>query len=318
MVVGNFSPLFDSSASLQAQELKSAMEEVLPKRAEYSCRKTKSIAVVSGKGGVGKSNFALNLALLLGDKFDKPTTLLDADIGMANLDVLLGLNARLNLSHVLNGELKLREVILPISKKVWFLPGGSGISRLNEVDWEMCPDWIDEISMFDERVDIIIADTGAGISRDVLFFAMASDTIILVTTPEPTALKDAYGLLKSLIVLYGRQTLLEKELLFVVNMARSKQEAFAAADRLMKVSAKFLNIKPRYIGYLPFDIRVADAVKSKCPIVKMHPKSPIVRSMETIAKRILGLSEGGASEAFAKRNLSLGVFQRLFQRLKGV
>jgi len=292
--------------------------DVLPRRSGSSCRRTKSIAVVSGKGGVGKSNFALNLALLFGDKFGKPTALLDADIGMANLDVLLGLNTRLNLSHVLNGDLKFRDVILPISNKVWFLPGGSGISRLNEIDWNSCPNWIDEISMFDEQVDVIIADTGAGISRDVLFFAMASDAIILVTTPEPTALKDAYGLLKSLVVLHGKKALAEKELLFVVNMARTKQEASAAADRLMKVSVKFLNIKPKYIGYLPFDIRVVDAVKNRSPIVKSHPKSPIVYSMEAIARRILESSEENEGQKLTKHSLSLGVFQRLFQRLKGV
>jgi len=311
----NLFPLLDGPTSIQAKELERAMRSSTARR-DVSPMKAKSIAVVSGKGGVGKSNVALNLALLLGERFKTPTVLLDADINMANLDVLLGLNVRLNLGHVLREELTLKEIILPISERVWLLPGGNGISGLKEVDWGSKSGLLKDLYVLDEKADAIVIDTGAGVNRDVLFFAMASDVIVIVTTPEPTALKDAYGLLKSFLLSYGRDKLSKKDLFFVVNMAQSSLEANAAAERLIKVSDRFLALSPRYLGYLPFDPKVAKAVKERSPVVKSYPKSSMARAMELIVSNLItkcGLEASGDSKELA----AFGAFQRLLRKLRG-
>jgi len=309
-------PLLDGSASIQAQELQKAMKSATAQR-DASPIKARSIAVVSGKGGVGKSNVALNLALLLGERFKTPTILLDADINMANLDVLLGLNVRLNLGHVLRGELSLKEVMLPISERVWLLPGGNGISKFKEVDWSSKNGLLKELSLLDEKADAVVIDTGAGVNRDVLFFAMASDAIVIVTTPEPTALKDAYGLLKSFLLSYGREALSKKNLFFIINMAQNLLEANTAAERLIKVSERFLALSPNYLGYLPFDPKVAKAVKERCPVVRAYPKCSVVKAMEIFTSNLIAkVGLEGAGEDDSEEFVASGAFQRLLRRLR--
>lgn len=242
---------------------------------------------------MGKSNFALNLALVLGDKLGARSAIIDADLGLANADVLLGLETRLTLAHVLRGELSVRDILVPVSEKVWLVPGGSGIPELSEMSPEMRKRFVPEMLSLDDLVDIMVVDAGAGIQATVLECALAADVVVLMTTPEPTALKDAYSMLKNLSHYYGSQRLRSQVVLLLVNMAFSEKEAILAAERLAEVSDRFLGLDLPFLGYLPHDLRITRSVKARCPVVRMYPQSPISRKIEEMARKILSLSCGG-------------------------
>jgi ATPases involved in chromosome partitioning len=157
----------------------------------------RSIAILSGKGGVGKTNVAVNLALALGE-LGLRTAVLDADLGLANVDVLLGVVPKFNLGHVLRGEKEMKEIVLAVNSKVSIIPGGSGLRELADLDDQKQSWFIEKLSALEDDLDLLILDTGAGIQRNVLAFAMAADRTILLTTPEPTAIRDSYSVLKSL------------------------------------------------------------------------------------------------------------------------
>lgn len=306
-----------SFQSLQLEDLKKAMarkEEEKKGRQEGK----RSIAVISGKGGVGKSSFALNLALLMGERYHKPAALIDADLGLANADVLLGLDTRLNLNHVIRGELSLREITLPVSERVWLVPGGSGIPELAEMDPEARARLLPQIMALDDMVDVIVIDTGAGINSTVREFSMAADAIVIITTPEPTALKDAYGMVKTLFHCYSREELAKKEIHVVINMAFSRQEAIQGAERIIHTSKHFLDLDLNFLGYLPYDLRVPKAVKSRCPLVKLYPRSNLARRMEDISgKLLLPLAESGQpSETSTPKGAMARLLNTMIQRIR--
>lgn len=301
-----------SFQSLQLQELQKTLSKNEEEK-EIRQKKKKSIAIISGKGGVGKSSFALNLALLMGEKFNIPAALIDADLGMANADILLGLDTRLNLNHVIRGELALREITLPVSEKVWLVPGGSGIPELADMDHSARTDLLPEIMALDNMVDVIVIDTGAGINSTVRDFSMATDAIVLITTPEPTALKDAYGMIKSLFYSYDKEELQKKELYIVINMAFSRQEALQGAERIIQTSKHFLDLQLNLLGYLPYDLKVSKAVKSRCPLVKLYPRSSLTRRIEEMAGKILAVPEEKKTDPVD--NGSMGPMTRLLNTM---
>jgi len=271
--------------SLQIQELKKNISEA--QKARTVKKSKRSISVMSGKGGVGKSNFALNLALMTGSKFKKSSAIIDADLGMANIDVLLGLDTRLNLNHVLRGELTLKEITVPVSDGVLLVPGGSGISELAQMEPETQAKLLPEILSLDNMVDYIIIDTGAGIHSSVQEFAISADTLILVSTPEHTAVKDAYGMIKSLFYRYGSNVMKEKRLYLVVNMAFSKKEALDCSEKLVNACKHFLDLDLNFLGFLSYDIRFSKAVKAKCPLSRLYPNCSTVRKIEKMTSKIL-------------------------------
>lgn len=288
--------------SFQAEELRRALSGSQEGDRPPIVRKT--ISVVSGKGGVGKSNVALNLALSLGSRLGLRTALLDADLGLANADVLVGLDVKLNLGHVFRGELNLREIMVSVANRVWLIPGGSGISDLADMSAERRRVLISQLSALDEMVDVMLIDTGAGIQASVHDFALASDTVVLVTTPEPPAIKDAYSFVKSLA---QRGTPLEgMKLYLLVNMAQSGDEARATAERLCRVAREFLGLEIHYLGCLPYDRRVSQSVKDRNPYVVRYPSSQLSRQLEQMAARLVRREgeTGGRDEGFMKRFLS--------------
>lgn len=290
--------------SFQAEELRRALVEKDVAKAGVIVRKT--ISVVSGKGGVGKSNVALNLALSMGNRLGLRTALLDADLGLANADILLGLDVKYNLGHVIKGELSLKDILVPIAEKVWLIPGGSGISELADMSVETRQRFISELSVLDDMVDVVLIDTGAGIQASVRDFALASDVVVLVTTPEPPAIKDAYGLVKSLVA--SGEGRVGDGLHLLVNMALSEQEAQGAADRICKVAQEYLKVHIGYLGCLRYDKRIPLAVKERCPFVVRYPSSAPSRGVEEMATRLVrrtGKEIPAQSEkGFVKRFLS--------------
>lgn len=290
--------------SFQAEELRRALsEKEVPKEAVL-VRKT--ISVVSGKGGVGKSNVALNLALSMGKRLGLRTALLDADLGLANADVLLGLDVKYNLGHVIKGELSLKEILVPIAEKVWLIPGGSGIADLADMSTETRLRFISELSVLDDMVDVMLIDTGAGIQASVRDFALASDAVVIVTTPEPPAIKDAYGLVKSLVV--SNEGQVGNGFHLLVNMALSEQEAQGAADRICKVAREYLHVDIDYLGCLRYDKRIPLSVKERCPFVVRYPSSAPSRGVEEMATNLIRRTgkeiPGRSGKGFVRRFLS--------------
>jgi len=238
------------------------------------------LSVTSGKGGVGKTNIAANLAYLL-SRANKKTLILDADAGLANIDVILGIHSRYNLSHVLNGERSLDEVIVPGPGGILILPSASGIPEMTDLSRGQKLTLIDELNLYNHSLDFMLVDTAAGISANVMYFNMAAKEIVVVTSPEPTALTDAYALIK---VLYQRHA--KRRFRLIVNMARSSQEASEVCKRLARATDHFLNLTIEYLGYVVWDENVKEAVRQQKAVAEIYPNSPATRCLAKIAEKI--------------------------------
>lgn len=257
-------PMEDQAAALR--ELVSGKKEsASPSR----IKGMRSIAILSGKGGVGKSNLAVNLALALAEQGLR-TVLLDADLGLANIDVLFGVVPKFNLSHVFNGEKELQEILFKVGERISIIPGGGGLRGLADLD-EAGQSWIIErMSGLEDETDVLILDTSAGIHRSVLAFSAAADQTILITTTEPTAIRDAYSVLKSL-----HQSIQgEMNIGIVVNMAGDEREAQIAANRICDASRQFLDFDIPYLGCIVWDQAVRDAVRKRRPLLLESADSP--------------------------------------------
>jgi flagellar biosynthesis protein FlhG len=238
------------------------------------------ISVTSGKGGVGKTNIAANLAYLL-SRMNKRIMILDADAGLANIDVILGINSPYNLFHVLNGERLLADTLVEGPGGIKILPSASGIPEMTELSRGQKLTLIDELNSLNESLDFILIDTGAGISSNVMYFNMAAREIIVVTTPEPTALTDAYALIK---VLYQRHA--KRRFRLIVNMARNPAEAKEVYNRLSKATDQFLNLTIEYLGYVLLDEKVKQAVLQQRAVAEIYPNSSSAKCMDRIAREI--------------------------------
>lgn len=258
------------------------------------------VTITSGKGGVGKSSLAVNLALAM-QQMGRRVMLFDADLGLANVDVLLGLSPAEGLVDVLRRGADLERCLVdgPLGLKV--VAGGSGFYELANPSEPELERLLRQIARLDSMFDVLIIDTGAGISRTVLSFVLSSLETILVTTPEPTAITDAYGMAK---VIFSRRP--EGRVHLVVNQARNGAEAREVAERLNMVSQRFLNHELKLLGYLPFDQRVRDAVQAQVPFVLSQPHARVSRMVMAMAEEILG-----------ERSSPMG-FTGLLERMAGV
>jgi flagellar biosynthesis protein FlhG len=233
--------------------------------------------------------------------------ILDADMGLANIDVILGLVPRYNLAHVFAGEKKIEDILQAGPAGLRIVPGGSGIEELANLEPLALTKLLKEIAVFDQRLDYLFVDTGAGISRQVLAFILAADEILLVTTPEPTALTDAYGLIKVFSRHQGKG-----KLKLIINMVRSEQEGYDAAQKLTTVVQQFLNIKIEVAGFIPADAAVQEAVRRHQAYILASPRAPASLSTIKIASS-LGERAGNPTRGIQ------GFFEHLvsFIRVKG-
>ena len=272
----------------QAGELRRLVEE--KRQALRQKSRPRTIAVLSGKGGVGKSNLSLALSCALADQ-GKRIVLLDADLGLANLDILCGVSSKYNLSHLVEGSRKLEELLTPIpgEERVTLLSGGVGIRSMADLDDDAMGHVFDLLEDLEDRADLLILDTGAGIHKGVLSFAHAADMTILITTPEPTSMRDAYGVIKSLGRVEGE---CGNELMLVVNMADSREEAMDVAGRIRTASLQFLGSSPTCLGYVLKDEGVEKAVRSRRIFYRIAPGSPASRCVKKLADELLRISEG--------------------------
>lgn len=257
-------------------------------------RTTRVVTVTSGKGGVGKSNFSLNFALSL-QRLGKKVLVFDADIGMANIDVLMGVSSTYNLYHLLKQEKTIWEIVQEGPEGLHFIAGGSGFRDLMDLSAEQLDRFADEISKLHGKYDLILFDTGAGLSKETVKFITAAQETIVVTTPEPTSITDAYALIKMVKTME-----VDVQFKLIVNRASDAREGKQTADKISMVSQRFLQSELPHLGILPDDPNVSKAVKRQIPFTVAYPGSEASVAIERIAKRFLEIPQSSAPSGGVK------------------
>ncbi len=248
-----------------------------------SKKPAKVLAVTSGKGGVGKTTFVLNLALSL-QKRGKRVLIFDADAGLGNVHVFLGLNPELDLSHVVRGEKSLKDIVLRTSYGFSIIPAPSGVEELSQLSGPLKMEIVNEADDLGEDIDYMIIDTAAGISSNVTYFCAASQEIVVVVTPEPTSILNAYSLIKILHTGYG-----EKRFRIVVNIAKDREEGKRTFLRIAEAAEGFLGLSLDLLGILPEDGFVKRSTLERKLVVDAYPQSPYSASMAKLAMRVESL-----------------------------
>ena len=242
------------------------------------------ITVTSGKGGVGKTSIAVNLAIQI-QRLGKRVIILDADFGLANIEVMLGIRPQYNLADLMFRGKTLNEIITRGPEGVGFISGGSGIQELARMTKEQVMYLTQKLVELDSLADVIIVDTGAGIADNVLEFVTASSEVILVATPEPTSITDAYALLKAL----NRRAGFSREhtsIKMISNRVGTEAEGRNLYEKMSVVVDKFLNIQPEFLGIIPQDDMISKAVMVQKPITMAYPNSPAAKALQTIAGKL--------------------------------
>lgn len=273
--------------------------EELARLAAENGRKAKVLAIASGKGGVGKTNIAANLAVCLAAA-GKKVAVFDADFGLANLDIVLGVNSKYNLSHFVKGCRSLEGICQPAGAGVDIICGLSGIEHLADMSDFARERIIRALEVLSDNYDVVIVDTSAGIGKSVQVFCMASDHTVLVTTPEPAAITDVYILLKALAIKRydGRLSLL-------VNMAESITEGKKVYRQIALAATQFLNIQLHHAGVLVRDEHVSLAVKKRQPVVLEYPRCTAAQALMTVAARLSKVSVNNTTgQSFFKKVVS--------------
>ena len=272
------------------------------------------ITVTSGKGGVGKSNLAINLAISL-SRLGKKVVVLDADFGLANIEVMLGIRPQYNLSDLMFRGKSLSEIITAGPENVGFISGGSGIREMTNLTKEQLINLSSRLSELDRQTDVVIIDTGAGISGNVMEFVVLSGEVLLIATPEPTSITDAYALLKTL----NYQPEFTREhchIKLIANKVRNEKDGREFFEKLSVVADKFLNISLEYMGAVPSDNNMSKAVMKQQPLSVAYPNSQAARAIDDMA-RILAAPQGEAVIKSVRRGL-VGIFSETLKRtLKG-
>ncbi len=243
------------------------------------------ITVTSGKGGVGKSNVAINLAIQF-KKMGQRVIILDADFGLANIEVMFGAVPKHNLCDLIYQGKNIREIITWGPMDVGFISGGSGIAGMSNLSRDYLTYIIKNLSELDEMADIIIVDTGAGISDAVLEFLVASGEILLVTTPEPTSITDSYSLVKALNR-HPRFSKEDSQIKVIANKVENGQEGRVLFEKLDTVVARYLKIPMTYLGMIPQDAQLAKAVMQQMPVSIQNPDSRSAQAYETLAAKLM-------------------------------
>jgi len=258
------------------------------------------VAVTSGKGGVGKTNVTANLAILAAQQ-GRRVLIVDGDLGLANVEIVFGLTPRYHLGHLLDGTAELPQVLATGPEGVRVLPGGSGVRGLTALDDAQKLRLMSALDTIEDEFDLVLIDTGAGIGDNVLFFVGGAQEALLVLTPEPTSLSDAYAAVKVMSLEGGVE-----HFNVLVNQVATEQQAREIYEKLCTVSRRFLKARLKLLGQLPRDENIHRAVLSQRPLVQAFPHSPASRALKAVADRLM--SEPPAHS-------SVGGLKFLWQRL---
>jgi len=263
---------------------------------------TRVITITSGKGGVGKSNFTLNFALALLE-FEHKTAILDADLGLANIDVLMGVHAKYTLQDLLERHYGIWDIIEKGPNGLSFIAGGSDLEYLMNHTYQNLAYLFDQFQLLNGQIQTLLVDTGAGISDESLKFMLSSDEVFLITTPEPTAITDAYAIIK---MIYSKDK--KKKVSLIINRVTNEKEAHSTANRIRIVSKNFLNFDIDYLGFIYDDDHVSKAVKRQEPFYISYPSSRASKSMKLIVEKYIQQKhqdETSGTKVFLERMLTL-------------
>ncbi len=247
---------------------------------------TKIVAVTSGKGGVGKTNVVANLSVSLSE-LGKKVVVLDADFGLANLDVLLGLTPRYHLGHVLFGNKTLTEIMVQGPKGIRIIPASSGLQRMSELTSAQRNHLVESFANLDSDTDYFIIDTAAGISRNVIHFLLAAQEVVVVSAPEPTAIVDAYAVIKIILVEDPK-----KPIQVLINSVENAEDAHEVFCQINSVVKRFLNREIDYLGHIERDSHVPQAVRSQMLVTHRFPNAPASRCFRDLARRVAQQGSG--------------------------
>ncbi len=265
---------------------------------------TRVFSITSGKGGVGKTAVVANMAVLLA-RMGKRVLILDADLGLANIDVVFGLAPGHNLNHFFSGEQGLEAILTDGPEGIKILPAGSGVQRFTRLDSEQKMRLLEALDAMNNDFDFVLIDTEAGISENVTYFNTAAQEILVVTTPEPTAITDAYALMKLLSNQYH-----EKHFNLIVNFIKNEEEALDVYRKLTMVANRYLDISIDYIGSIPRDKLMVDAIRKQRVLVQLYPESKTASAFEALARTIVqepqSIEPKGSIQFFWKRLLEFG------------
>lgn len=255
-------------------------------------KQTRVIVITSGKGGVGKSTLALNIALSM-CSMGKKVILMDADLGMANIDIMLGLVPQYNLYHMMLERKSLKDIIISGPDGLSIIPGGSGISELANLKEEQLRHILVELGKLDGEYDYMIIDTGAGISNNVISFVLASDDVIVITTPEPTSLTDAYGIVK-----IASRDNYKGNLFLLVNRVTSDTEGVMVGEKLRIIVKRFLDMDIKILGYITNEPLIEEGIRRQEAFIKIFPKSMAAGDINRITRYLIKGCENNDAEFF--------------------
>lgn len=269
----------------QAQRLREAVvfKKNIDRQDKPNNSSTRVICISSGKGGVGKSNFTINLAIALQSQ-GKKVIVIDADLGLANVEILLGIMPKFTLLDVISKNTSIKDVITRGPMEIGIISGGSGIQSMAELSLYDMNKLLNEINALKDMADFILIDTGSGISKSVTAFIEASEELIVITTCEPPAIADAYALIK---IMSGIDK--QKKISLVANRAEDTKEAENVYMKLSSVSKKFLDMNIDYLGEILDDDNVTKSVKKQVPFYMNNPKSKASQGIQNISERLLDM-----------------------------
>jgi len=262
------------------------------------------LSITSGKGGVGKTSVVTNVAASLARR-GKKVLIIDADLGLANIDVMLGLTPQYNLNHFFSGQHSLEEIMVEGPAGIKILPAGSGMQEMTKLDPHQRLRFMEELDELHEQLDVVLIDTEAGIGENVTYFNVAAQDILVVTTPEPTAITDAYALMKLLSTRFH-----QKQFLLTVNSVKGADEGLEVFEKLTMVSSRYLDIAIDYLGCIPSDRRMRESIQRQQSIVDLYPQVRVSQAFATLAENLLMLPPAtqpkGTLQFFWRRLMTAG------------
>ena len=288
----------------QAEQLRN----VIKLKNQKMVSKARVVTITSGKGGVGKSNVAVNMAIQL-RKMGQRVIIFDADLGLANVEVMFGAIPKYNLSDLIYRGKSIREIITPGPMEIGFISGGSGIMGLNNLSKDQIVYLVHNLAELDELADVILIDTGAGISDSVLEFVIASPEVLLVSTPEPSSLTDSYSLLKAL---HRNPNFLKNGTCvnIIANKVNSDEDGQLVFDKLNTVVSQFLNGNIHYLGMIPQDSALEKAVRQQKTVSISAPNSESAKAFEILANNLLN----NKNEKYMMKRGIAQIFSNLMKR----